>query len=325
MTDRSPSDIERDIEAERIALEKSIAALQAQFSPEALVRHAIDYMRENGMDIARSAGDTARKNPAAVALTGIGLAWLLSGAKGSDAKPPVDYDRRYTAPASGLASDGTPQMAGFDERVRASDRAMSGHEDTTANTEGDPTMTTQKSPAKDISEAFDDLKSSARSARDRVYRSAGELRERIDEGTADLSDEARQRVRQARAAAIAAQEQVEAAFGEAASGARDMARDNPLLVGALAFAAGAALGASLPRPSTENRSVGAYRDRLFDKAEHVYREEMARLRHVAETAVADSEQAVEDAISETGETAEGAVTRISGTLKSEARKHGAGS
>ena len=79
MTDRSPEEIEREIEAERGALARSLDQLQNQFSPERLVDTATTYLRSNGSDWAASASKQARDNPVALAITGIGLAWLIAG------------------------------------------------------------------------------------------------------------------------------------------------------------------------------------------------------------------------------------------------------
>lgn len=79
MSDRSPDEIEREIEAERGALAKSLESLQNQFSPETLVDNATAYLRRNGGEWAQSASKQARDNPVALAVTGIGLAWLIAG------------------------------------------------------------------------------------------------------------------------------------------------------------------------------------------------------------------------------------------------------
>lgn len=79
MADRSPDDIEREIEAERGALARSLDALQNQFSPETMIDNASGYMREHGAVWAESAARQARDNPLALALTGVGLAWLIAG------------------------------------------------------------------------------------------------------------------------------------------------------------------------------------------------------------------------------------------------------
>lgn len=92
MTDRSPDEIEREIEAERAALARSLDQLQHQFSPEAMIDTASGYVREHGTVWAENAARQARDNPLALAVTGIGLAWLIAGPARKRARPGT-YDR----------------------------------------------------------------------------------------------------------------------------------------------------------------------------------------------------------------------------------------
>ncbi|RVT84202.1 DUF3618 domain-containing protein [Rhodobacteraceae bacterium CCMM004] len=139
MTDhKSSAEIEREIEQERSALTDSIDRLQDQFSPERLVETVTAQFRENGGDMARSIGRAAKDNPIALALTGVGIAWLIagsgSGSRGRrrwddddwddrDRRPAVAYDPRTRPTAAGFRSEG-PAYAGVDDRIAAADAAM---------------------------------------------------------------------------------------------------------------------------------------------------------------------------------------------------------
>ncbi|WP_299814784.1 DUF3618 domain-containing protein [uncultured Jannaschia sp.] len=79
MSDKSPDEIEREIEAERGELARSLDALQNRFSPEAMVETASGLFREHGGAFADGAVRQAKANPIALALTGVGLAWLIAG------------------------------------------------------------------------------------------------------------------------------------------------------------------------------------------------------------------------------------------------------
>lgn len=163
------------------------------------------------------------------------------------------------------------------------------------------------------------------SMRDRAYRTASDLRARIDEGTSGLSDAARERVRRAREAAISAQEAVERHTSATAREIRRTSHDNPLLVGALVAAAGAVLAASLPRTSTEDRVLGSRRDQLFDEANRVFREEAGKLKEVAKAAVDEGKATARDALSEGAKPDAGdAVSRVADAAKAEARRQGVG-
>ncbi|WP_425092163.1 hypothetical protein [Tropicimonas sp. S265A] len=117
---------------------------------------------------------------------------------------------------------------------------------------------------------------SSQSMKRRAYAATETLRARIDEGLEDLPDSAKARIRKAREAAISAQAQVESEARRVAATTRDVVHENPLLVGALALAAGAAIAAALPRTAAENRAIGGHRDALFDEAERIFDEEKSK-------------------------------------------------
>lgn len=315
---RDPDQIEREIADERAALAESLKALDHRLSPEALVNRATDALREPGGALAHLAKD----NPMALALIGTGVAWMMANgrtSKGGELPParPVNglgateppppapapvpkapaaaYDPTRTPTSPGLRSD-TPPMSGIDERIARADRAIRA-----AETEGVNSMSTNADPF-----TYDDATRSERvgdrarryadGARVRAKQSAASLRARLHDGLDSLPENARARILSARLSAIEAQAAVEARISRGADSARRTAQQNPLLIGAVAFGIGAALAAALPRTSTENRAVGARRDQLFDEAERVFREESAKLRSVAEAAVAEGREAVKDTL-----------------------------
>lgn len=76
---RTPEEIERDIERERAELTHTLDDLQDRFSVEGIARQLTDQFRENGGEIGRSVSDAVKRNPLGLALTGVGLAWLMFG------------------------------------------------------------------------------------------------------------------------------------------------------------------------------------------------------------------------------------------------------
>ncbi|MCL3883904.1 DUF3618 domain-containing protein [Marivita sp. GX14005] len=100
---RSPEEIEREIERERAGLTDTLDDLQDRFSVEYMARQVTDQFREHGGDIGRSVSEAVKRNPLALALTGVGLAWLMT----SDRSAPrrrveyghPDYDRIEAARA----------------------------------------------------------------------------------------------------------------------------------------------------------------------------------------------------------------------------------
>ena len=70
---RSPEEIEREIERERAGLTSTLDDLQDKFSVETIARQFSDQFREHGGDIGRSVTDAVKRNPIALALTGVGV------------------------------------------------------------------------------------------------------------------------------------------------------------------------------------------------------------------------------------------------------------
>ena len=86
---QSPREIEREIETERAELKDTISDLQDNLSIEGVVRQATSLMRDNGGEIGRSISRSVKQNPLALAVTGVGLAWLIFGSeqRSSDDRP----------------------------------------------------------------------------------------------------------------------------------------------------------------------------------------------------------------------------------------------
>ena len=75
----SPERIEREIEHDRDALRRTLTDLQGELSLDGFTRRVSDQLRDHGGEWANSAAHAARANPVALALTGVGLAWLIFG------------------------------------------------------------------------------------------------------------------------------------------------------------------------------------------------------------------------------------------------------
>lgn len=121
------------------------------------------------------------------------------------------------------------------------------------------------------------------------------FRERIAQGTEDLSEEARARVIAARERAIAAGRTLNEQAHAVQNRGADLLERQPLIVGAIAFAIGAAIGAALPRTRAEDSAFGATRDDLVAEAERIFQEEKSRAKAALSQAKAEAETAVKDA------------------------------
>lgn len=295
---KTSSEIEREIEEERGALANSIEALQNSLMPENLVSGAASAIRESGGDLFRATSKAARDNPLAFAVAGAGLTMMLAGIGAKKA-----YDARQEASPKVGHAPATHHTAtwfretsegSFDERVASADEAIR-RRDYASRSAADEYATFWQKARKAAKSAY----GSATAGLD-----AGQMRARLADGTEHMTEAARERVMRARAKAISAQEALEAKARKGGDDLMNLMKDEPLIAGALVLAAGAAIGALLPRSSVENRYVGEQRDRLLARADEIFREEAAKLKAVGEAAVAEGRAVIEDRVDAAYEAAE---------------------
>lgn len=300
---RTSEDIERGLEQDRAGLTDALDDLREKFSIDGVIRQAVDQVSEHGGDIGASVSRAVKDNPIALAVTGVGLAWLIFG------------DKAGAAQRTNRGSDGDANMEQYRRATggkRAADKGdnipnwlRDDDEDHDGASIADRTRATLGSAGEHASNAADSVRSgvqqTATEAQDRVE----SLRDRLAEGTEQLSDEGRERV-------IAAREQVhharQAAMDHARKGQEriyDMFDEQPLISGALALAVGAAIGAALPRTEFEDENFGAQSDELIREAEQALSEEREKIGAVASAAMDEAR----DIAKETRSSVEDAVER----------------
>ncbi len=301
----SPDAIEREIAAERNALSNTLEALQDSVSAEAIVDTVTSTVQRHGGDMGRAFTDAAKANPAAVALTGAGIAWLVFGAarKGKEARPsPVAYDERAESTASGFRQHGDPLTSEFDRRV--AEATTPGYPETSRTRWDRPAQRT--APRDDDTSRFelafdqardwletnlDDLRDTASTVRLRVSAQVADLIDRLEDGIDEMSAEAKTKVQKARLRAIQGRMAMERMAAEAKVRGRTTFEQQPLAVGLAAAVAGAFVGAALPRTRVEDNAFGAFSDRLFDEAERVWAEQRAALGQAASVATTEAKAA----------------------------------
>lgn len=349
---RSPAEIERDIEREREGLSDALNDLQQRFSVETIARQVTDQFREHGGEIGRSVSEAVKRNPVALALTGVGLAWLMLG----DRSAPAPDDRGYrgrgynddrddgypdaavypghapgapsTAPRSyqgttpqrtssgrSGAGDHLPSWArsGQEAGNRVSGAASSAAE--AARRAGSTVARHGKDAAGAASEAGGSAAGHVRDLASDASDRASALRERLAEGTESLSEEAKARVIAARARALEARDRAMDYSRASRERAADMYEAQPLVAGALALALGAAIGAALPHSRLEDEYLGDYSDELIEEAERIFAEEKDKLSKVARAATDEAKRVAGEARQEADDAAETAGQAVADKAK----------
>ncbi|MBM3604849.1 MAG: DUF3618 domain-containing protein [Alphaproteobacteria bacterium] len=320
MTNESPEQIEREIEHDRNELRRTLDNLQDELSLDGLSRRLTGTFREHGSEWANSASEAARSNPVALALTGIGLAWLIFG-RGYDPAHSVrdavanrrhnrhdhDDDRSWNRGSmnSRPGSTGIGTGTGTGTVSSGTTGTTTSYAGSTGSSGGmgssGSTGSSGSSSWRDYAERYAPSRlmgggshGDHQGMTDRIRDQAQHLRDRLSDGTEGLSEEARRRVEDARRRAMDASE---ATSRRLRQGSRSVMRGydtEPLLFGVAALALGAGLGAALPRTAREDELMGSYSDHLFDEAESIYQEEMAKVKSAVSAGVDQAKSAASD-------------------------------
>lgn len=289
---RTADEIERDIARERSAMSSTIHDLQQKFSVNAIMDDVNHMVRDLRHDFGHSVSRTVSRNPAAVAVVGVGLAWLILGSNRNETQAHTDH-----------RSDHMPGRQGFDEW----DDSTSSWTDSSLDDDSAWFGTRRGSHGRSdkssgmtgkLKGAAGSVKEAVSGAADNVMHTATDLRERVSHGLEDFSDEARERVLAARLRAVEAREKSGAALSRGSGAANDMFKEQPLIAGAIAVAVGAALGGVLPHSRIEDETMGESSDKLFREAQAVFREEREKAMAAVKGAMSDAKQELKDIGSE---------------------------
>ena len=276
---RSPAELERDIDQTRVELAQTLDALEHRLRARQLVDKGFDMIKETlgNNDAWNRSLDIIRANPVPVALIGIGAAWIV--ASQTNVVDRVAHDERVeaarrritdmagnvTARAGELASDvagrvgiGGSGSTGADQPLGRTGNTMVDH----SSGQGSDGWVHQVTGV-----------------------AQGALRSARDSGEAMLSR-----------AGLYAND----GAGRIADQVGDTFQRHPLVIGAIGVMAGAMIAALLPATRAEDEWFGDTRDALWHKAQEAGEQAFSQVREAATRAV----EAASDVATETvkGET-----------------------
>lgn len=276
-----PEEIRAQIEQTRAEMAETIDAIQAKLNPDYITAQVKETVRTStarraeqmantaerkARNIRSTISETIRENPIPAAMAGIGIGWLLmkssSGPSSSQYRPESRMSYRYY-PESREGSM-TDEM-----QYRA--RQMANQVQDTAGRARDEMGQT-------IDEAQHRASELASEAQDR----AGELADQAREQVSHFTDQAQYQAEQA------------------TDRFQQMLDENPLAVGAMALAAGAAIGLMVPETRRERELMGEARDTLMEKAQETAEETVRKVQNVAEQAGQAAQQAAKDEANKQG-------------------------
>jgi ElaB/YqjD/DUF883 family membrane-anchored ribosome-binding protein len=245
-----------------------------------MMHRTVDRIEDSG----RGALDVVRENPIPSALIGIGLGWLLFNMRTQrrgytqDRSIGIDHGHRYGMVGRdgmhrGYLEERYPYREDEEGYVPRAREAV-GELRETAGEMGMRARERVGEVGERVRERVGEVGSQVR---ERTHELGAEMRDRaheVREGARELADRGRERVEylahEAQFRARRAEDRVMTSF-----------QDNPLALGAVTLALGAAIGAMLPRTERENEMLGAARDHLLEIAKDKGKEMMTRAKDVA--------------------------------------------
>ncbi|RKS27448.1 uncharacterized protein DUF3618 [Pseudomonas sp. WPR_5_2] len=78
-SEKSPEQIEREIDAQRASIGNIVDALESKFTPGQMFDQAWGMIQNNGTTFLSNLGTSVRNNPVPAVLTSVGLLWLIMG------------------------------------------------------------------------------------------------------------------------------------------------------------------------------------------------------------------------------------------------------
>jgi ElaB/YqjD/DUF883 family membrane-anchored ribosome-binding protein len=122
---REPEDLQREADAIRADMDRTLNALERKLSPRQLLDRSLTYMQENGGDVLQKIGATVNKHPLPLLLTSAGLIWLAAASRSSSRRR---WDTPSTAPRTGdfdatsqsFSSSSSSSQVGSGLKARAS-------------------------------------------------------------------------------------------------------------------------------------------------------------------------------------------------------------
>jgi len=283
---KSSAELELEVEAQRNRVEARIGEIKDRLSPGQLVDELLSYTKHGGAEFASNLGHQLTANPLPAALVGVGLAWLISSnvtggghSKSAESTQDEPYYPYAKVGGSGLrrvnhsADEEGQWWSEFETDTGSKYKARSNEMGERAGHFVDET-------GKMFSGFIDETGNRVTQFKDSAGNMLGgatgwashswrgvqqKIREGIDSATSSARHMGAGLASGGKQFGGTVQNQTEQMSRQIAG----LFDSQPLIAGALAFAAGAALGATLPHTAQEDRLVGRTGDKLRSKAGEV--------------------------------------------------------
>lgn len=264
----------REAEDRRNRLDQTLENLKGRLSPGQVVDELAGYLREGqGADMARNLNRQVRDNPLALGLIGAGAAWLLLGqgvrGEASRLTSQDDGERGYRdGDRTRFVGEVGPvgQRTGTGYSSTSSHQGLGDRVGSAASGVGSAASNAASGIGSGVSSAASSVGDAASNAANRVSGAASDLGESGRRLAHDAADNLSYAADATRRSAADAGRQIGSAGRRIQRSFMDTLQEEPLILGAVALAIGAAIGAALPSTRVEDEWLGDTRDNLRDEA-----------------------------------------------------------
>lgn len=308
--------IRAGIEQTRGEMGETIEAIQARLNPDHLKDQVKEQVREQfqevkatvreatigkAEDMVRNVGDTVTEarytlaetishNPIPAAMVALGLGWLWMNRRSGAPRRPMAYSaqdryrssqiysegaRYYDSGAGYAAGQGSYGGSGMLEQGQRAVGNTVHHVQDTASQVASRAQET-------VGNVVNRAQETASDVTNRAQETVGNIVNQAQETAGNIADQAQYQV-----------QRVEDRF-------QQTLRENPLAVGAVAFALGTAVGFAVPETRREHELMGAARDNLVDKVQNAVQDTMEKVQQVAGEVMEDVQATTQEAAKERG-------------------------
>ncbi len=257
--------IEEGLDATREKLSTHIAELQDRLSPGQVLDEAMTYFRgKQGAEFGRSLMENVRANPLPVAVSGIGLAWLMASSPRGGTTAPANAPRGTSRVQvyHGSPDFGLDSHAAMTARIRGAEQGIMHEAGEPGHVHAARLDVARGEAIGVVREANDTQASYSQRIRDTLDaaqqaagRGAHDLRDQVG-GMASFVGTSMQGAAHSVGDAAQRSRNGVAQGGHAAGSIAATLAGSPVLLGALGLAAGALLGALLPQSDQEEDALG---------------------------------------------------------------------
>jgi Protein of unknown function (DUF3618). len=284
--EHSASDYERAAENNRRRLASTLDELAASLTPGRMLDEVLSYARSGGGDFIKGLGRAAGENPVPMLLIGVGAAMFLSGkgrigsgeAHGPRAEEPGTHSDQgagpYARSTGATVSQGlSAARSGFASAAAAARNRIS-------------------SAGASVSQTASGIAEEAASTFSNAKEAVGEAGSRVGEAASDLAKNVTGYAASAREGIV---DQGRKAFDQSSHIVKDLrvrgsdfAQQQPLIVGAIGIAIGAAMAALLPRTRAEDSLMGETSDSIKGAISEAASEQYSQVKEAAENVTAEA-------------------------------------